>query len=186
MWRTDLMKPRLKEKYEKEILPAMFKELNYKSIMQVPKLTKITLNMGVGTALQNPKELEGAAIDLTRLAGQKSVVTKARKSIANFKLREGQSIGCMVTLRGNRMYEFLDRLLSVAIPRIRDFRGLSRKSFDSKGNYTFGVREQNIFPEIDFDTIVSVKGMNITIVSSAKTDNEALLLFEKFGFPFRK
>ena len=180
------MKPRLKEKYEKEILPALFKELNYKSIMQVPKIEKITLNMGVGSALQNPKELEGAANDLTRLAGQKSVVTKARKSIANFKLREGQSIGCMVTLRGNRMYEFLDRLLSIAIPRIRDFRGLSRKSFDSKGNYTFGVKEQNIFPEVDFDSVVSVKGMNITIVSSAKTDGEALLLFEKFGFPFRK
>jgi len=180
------MKPRLKEKYENEILPALFKELNCASIMQVPRLTKITLNMGVGSAIQNPKELEGAANDLTRLAGQKSVITKARKSIASFKLREGYSIGCMVTLRGNRMYEFLDRLLSVAIPRIRDFRGLSRKSFDSKGNYTFGIKEQTIFPEIDFESVVSVKGMNITIVSSAKTDNEALLLFEKFGFPFRK
>ncbi len=180
------MKPRLKEKYEKEILPALLKELNYKSIMQVPKIEKITLNMGVGTAIQNPKELEGAANDLSRLAGQKSVITKARKSIANFKLREGYSIGCMVTLRGNRMYEFLDRLLSVAIPRIRDFRGLSRKSFDSKGNYTFGVKEQTIFPEIDVENIVSVKGMNITIVSSAETDSEALLLLEKLGFPFRK
>lgn len=180
------MKPRLKEKYEKEILPALLKELNYKSIMQVPKIEKITLNMGVGTAIQNPKELEGAANDLSRLAGQKSVITKARKSIANFKLREGYSIGCMVTLRGNRMYEFLDRLLSIAIPRIRDFRGLSRKSFDSKGNYTFGVKEQTIFPEIDVENIVSVKGMNITIVSSAETDSEALLLLEKLGFPFRK
>lgn len=180
------MKPRLKEKYEKEILPALLKELNYKSIMQVPKIEKITLNMGVGSAIQNPKELEGAANDLSRLAGQKSVITKARKSIANFKLREGYSIGCMVTLRGNRMYEFLDRLLSIAIPRIRDFRGLSRKSFDSKGNYTFGVKEQTIFPEIDVENIVSVKGMNITIVSSAETDSEALLLLEKLGFPFRK
>jgi large subunit ribosomal protein L5 len=186
MWRTALMKPRLKEKYENEISPALFKELKCTSIMQVPKISKITLNMGVGSAIQNPKELEGAANDLSRLSGQKSVITKAKKSIASFKLREGVAIGCMVTLRGDRMYEFLDRLLSVAIPRIRDFRGLSRKSFDSKGNYTFGVKEQTIFPEVDFESIVSVKGMNITIVSSAKTDDDALILFEKFGFPFRK
>ncbi len=180
------MKPRLKEKYENEIVPALFKELGCSSIMQVPRIRKITLNMGVGSAIQNPKELEGASNDLTRLAGQKSVITKAKKSIASFKLREGVAIGCMVTLRGDRMYEFLDRLLSVAIPRIRDFRGLSRKSFDSMGNYTFGVKEQTIFPEVDFESIVSVKGMNVTIVSSAKTDEDALVLFEKFGFPFRK
>ncbi len=180
------MRPRLKEKYQSEILPQLFKELNYESIMQVPRINKITINMGVGSAIQNPKDLEGATADLTKIAGQKPVITKARKSIASFKVRKGHSIGCMVTLRGDRMYEFLDRLLNVAIPRIRDFRGLSRKSFDSMGNYTFGVREQTIFPEIDFDSLISVKGMNITIVSSARNDDEALLLLEKFGFPFRK
>lgn len=180
------MKPRLKEKYEKEIIKQMQDEFNYKSIMQVPKLKKITINMGIGSALQNPKELEGAANDLTKISGQKAVITKAKKSIANFKLRQGHSIGCMVTLRGNRMYEFLDRLLSVAIPRIRDFRGLPRKSFDNTGNYTLGIKEQTIFPEVDFESIVSVKGMNITVGSSAKTGKEALALLEKFGFPFRK
>jgi large subunit ribosomal protein L5 len=180
------MKPRLKEKYDSEILPQMFKDSNYKSIMQVPKIKKITINMGVGSAIQNPKDLEGATGDLTKIAGQKPVITKASKSIASFKVRKGHSIGCMVTLRGNRMYEFLDRLLNVAIPRIRDFRGLSRKSFDGMGNYTLGIREQTIFPEIDYDSLVSVKGMNITIVSSARNDNEALILLEKFGFPFRK
>ena len=180
------MKPRLKEKYEKEIVKQMFDEFKYKSVMQVPKIKKITINMGVGSALQNPKDLEGAVADLGKITGQKPVITKAKKSIASFKLREGHSIGCMVTLRGNRMYEFLDRLLNVAIPRIRDFRGLPRKSFDGRGNYTIGVKEQTIFPEIDYDSVVSVKGMNITIVSSAENSQEALSLFEKFGFPFRK
>ena len=180
------MNPRLKEKYDKNIVPEIMKELKYKSIMQVPKLKKITINIGVGSATQNPKDLEGAVIDLTKIAAQKPVITKAKKSIASFKIRQGNSIGCMVTLRGNRMYEFLDRLLSVAIPRIRDFRGLSRKSFDGLGNYTMGVREQLIFPEIEYDTITSVRGMNITFVISAKSDNEALVLLEKFGFPFRK
>ncbi len=180
------MKPRLKEKYENEIVSEMLKEFNYKSVMQVPKISKITINMGVGSAVQNPKELEGAANDLAKITGQKAVITKARKSIASFKIRQGHSIGCMVTLRGNRMYEFLDRLLNVAIPRIRDFRGLSRKSFDGKGNYTIGIKEQTIFPEVDYDSIVSIKGMNITIGSTAKTDKEALALLEKFGFPFRK
>ncbi len=180
------MKPRLKEKYEKEIVPQMFKEMNYKSVMQVPKIEKITINMGVGSAVQNPKELEGAANDLAKISGQKPVITKAKKSIASFKVRKGYSIGCMVTLRGSRMYEFLDRLLNIGIPRIRDFRGLSRKSFDGRGNYTIGIKEQTIFPEVDYDSLVSIKGMNITIVTNAKSDEEALALFEKFGFPFRK
>jgi len=180
------MRPRLKEKYGKEIVPEMIKELNYKSIMQVPRIEKITINMGVGSAIQNAKELEGAANDLAKISGQKPVITKARKSIASFKIRKGNAIGCMVTLRGNRMYEFLDRLLSIAIPRIRDFRGLSKKSFDGLGNYTMGIREQLTFPEIDYDSVTSVKGMNITIVSTAKNDKEALILLEKFGFPFRK
>ena len=180
------MSPRLKEKYDKNIVPEIMKVLKYKSIMQVPKMKKITINIGVGSATQNPKDLEGAVIDLTKIAAQKPVITKAKKSIASFKIRQGNSIGCMVTLRGNRMYEFLDRLLNVAIPRVRDFRGLSRKSFDGLGNYTMGVREQLIFPEIEYDTITSVRGMNITFVISAKSDDEALVLLEKFGFPFRK
>ncbi|MBE3035932.1 MAG: 50S ribosomal protein L5 [Candidatus Atribacteria bacterium] len=180
------MNPRLKEKYDKDIVPEIMKGLKYKSIMQVPKLKKITINIGVGSATQNPKDLEGAVIDLTKIAAQKPVITKAKKSIASFKIRQGNSIGCMVTLRGNRMYEFLDRLLNVAIPRIRDFRGLSRSSFDGLGNYTMGVREQLIFPEIEYDTVTSVRGMNITFVISAKSDDEALVLLEKFGFPFRK
>jgi len=162
------------------------KESKYKSIMQIPRLKKITINIGVGSAIQNPKDLEGAVIDLTKIAAQKPVITKAKKSIASFKIRQGNSIGCMVTLRGNRMYEFLDRLLSVAIPRIRDFRGLSRNSFDGLGNYTMGVREQLIFPEIEYDTVTSVRGMNITFVISTKSDDEALVLLEKFGFPFKK
>jgi len=180
------MNPRLKEKYDKNIVPEIMKESKYKSIMQIPRLKKITINIGVGSAIQNPKDLEGAVIDLTKIAAQKPVITKAKKSIASFKIRQGNSIGCMVTLRGNRMYEFLDRLLSIAIPRIRDFRGLSRNSFDGLGNYTMGVREQLIFPEIEYDTVTSVRGMNITFVISAKSDDEALVLLEKFGFPFRK
>lgn len=180
------MKPRFKEKYEKDIIPKLLDELKYKNIMQVPKLKKITVNMGMGSALQNPKELEGAVNDLSKITGQKPVITKARKSIASFKLRQGNSIGCMVTLRGNRMYEFLDRLLSVAIPRIRDFRGLPSNSFDGRGNYTLGIKEQTIFPEVDYESIISTKGMNITVVTSAKSNKEALLLLEKFGFPFRK
>ncbi len=180
------MIPRLKEIYSKQIVPEMFKEQGYKNVMQVPRIKKIVINMGVGAAIANPKELEGAVGDLAKISGQKPVITKARKSIASFKLRKGYSIGCMVTLRGNRMYEFLDRLLNVAIPRIRDFRGLSEKSFDGKGNYTIGVREQIIFPEVDYDSIVSVKGMNITITSSARNDDDAMALFRKFGFPFRK
>lgn len=181
-----LMKPRLKELYLKDIVPAMEKEHNYKNIMEVPKLEKISINMGVGSATENIKELESAAEDLAKITGQKPIITKAKKSIAGFKVRVGDSIGCKVTLRGNRMYEFLDRLLNIALPRVRDFRGLSRKSFDGNGNFTLGVREQLIFPEIDYDNITSVKGMNITINTTAESNEEALSLLEKFGFPFRK
>lgn len=179
-------KPRLKEIYQKEMAPEMVKELGYKNVMQVPRIEKITLNIGVGVATQNIKELESAAQDLAKITGQKPVITKAKKSIAGFKLRKGNPIGCMVTLRGNRMYEFLDRLLNVAIPRVRDFRGLSKKSFNGHGNYTIGIKEQLIFPEVDYDSILSIKGMNITITTTAKSDSEALNLLEKFGFPFRK
>lgn len=178
--------PRLKEKYKKEIVPGLLKENGYKNVMEVPKIEKINVNMGVGSATQNIKELESASQDLAVITGQKPVITRARKSIAGFKVREGNPIGCMVTLRGNRMYEFLDRLLNIAIPRIRDFRGLSKKSFDGSGNYTIGIKEQLIFPEIEYDNILSVKGMNITINTSTKSDDKALVLLEMFGFPFKK
>jgi large subunit ribosomal protein L5 len=180
------MEPRLKEKYSKEIVPKMLKEYKFKNVMEVPRIEKISINMGVGSATQNIKELESASQDLAVISGQKPIITKARKSIAGFKVREGNPIGCMVTLRGNRMYEFLDRLLSIAIPRIRDFRGLSRNSFDGHGNYTFGIKEQLIFPEVNYDSILSVKGMNVTITTTAKNDEEALFLLEEFGFPFKK
>ncbi len=179
-------RPRLKEKYISEIIKELMAENKFKNIMEVPKLSKITINMGVGSATQNIKDLEAAAADLAKIAGQKPVITKAKKSVAGFKLREGNSIGCKVTLRGNRMYEFLDRLLNVAIPRIRDFRGLSKKSFDGRGNYTMGLREQTIFPEIDMDSVVVVKGMNITLTTTAKNNEHAYKLLEKFNFPFRK
>jgi large subunit ribosomal protein L5 len=179
-------KPRLKEKYEKEIISQLMKERNFKNIMEVPKLQKITINMGIGSATQNPKELEGAVRDLMKLSGQKPVVTKAKKSIASFKVRAGNSIGCKVTLRGARMYEFLDRLLNIAIPRVKDFRGLPKKSFDGKGNYTLGLKEQTIFPEVDIDEVVSIKGMNITFTINSKSNEDSLSLLEKFGFPFRK
>lgn len=178
------MIPRLKERYNKEIIKEIMKEKGYKNVMQVPRVTRITINMGVGIATENPKELEGAVDDLTLIAGQKPIITRAKKSIASFKVRQGNPIGCMVTLRGNRMYEFLDKLLNIAIPRIRDFRGLSKKSFDGNGNYTIGVKEQLIFPEIDYDNITSVKGMNITLSTDADNDDDARLLLEKFGFPF--
>ncbi len=180
------MEPRLKEKYKKEIVPKMLKEHKLGNVMEVPRINKITVNMGIGSATQNIKELESASRDLAVITGQKPVITKARKSIAGFKLRQGNPIGCMVTLRGNRMYEFLDRLLSVAIPRIRDFRGLSKKSFDGSGNYTIGIKEQLIFPEVEYDSILSVKGMNITITTSTESDDEALFLLDEFGFPFKK
>jgi large subunit ribosomal protein L5 len=180
------MEPRLKEKYKKEIIPKMLKEGKFKNVMQVPRIEKICLNMGVGSATQNIKELESASNDLAVITGQRPVITRARKSIAGFKIRQGNPIGCRVTLRGARMYEFLDRLLSIAIPRIRDFRGLSKKSFDGNGNYTMGIKEQLVFPEVDYDNILSVKGMNITITTSARNNSEALDLLEEFGFPFKK
>ncbi len=176
----------MKEKYIKEIIPRMLKEYKFKNVMEVPGIEKICINMGVGSATQNIKELETASQELAIITGQKPVITKARKSIASFKVREGNPIGCMVTLRGNRMYEFLDRLLNVAIPRIRDFRGLSKKSFDGHGNYTVGIKEQLIFPEVNYDSILSVKGMNVTITTTAKSNEEAQFLLEEFGFPFKK
>ncbi len=177
---------RLKEKYEKEIVSKLFSELGYKSRMQVPKLHKIVVNMGTGEALQNPKILDSAVQELAVITGQKPVITKARKSIANFKLREGMSIGCRVTLRRQRMYEFLDRLVSIAIPRVRDFKGISGKSFDGRGNFTLGIREQIIFPEIDYDKIEKIMGMNITMVTTAKTDEEGKALLAHLGMPFKK
>jgi large subunit ribosomal protein L5 len=177
---------RLKDKYLKEVLPKLMKENNYGSIMQVPRLTKITINVGVGEATQNPKTLEAAVDELTQISGQKPQVNKARKSISNFKLREGQPIGCSVTLRRERMYEFLDRLVNIAMPRIRDFRGVSAKSFDGRGNYNLGLREQLIFPEIDYDKIDKIRGMTVSITTTARTDDEARQLLAELGMPFRK
>ncbi len=179
-------RPRLRERYESEIRAELAKRLGLDNVMQVPRLEKIVVNMGVGRAPQQQSLLEGAVRDLETIAGQRPVVTKARRSIAGFKLRQGQSIGCMVTLRGDRMWEFLDRLISLAIPRIRDFRGLSPRSFDGHGNYTFGVTEQLIFPEIDYDKIDSTRGMDITIVTTARTDDEGREFLAAFGFPFRR
>ncbi len=177
---------RLKDKYFDEILPKLMKEGKYSSIMEVPRLSKITINLGVGEATQNPKALEAAVEDLTQITGQKPVVTRARKSISNFKLRQGMSIGCAVTLRRERMYEFLDRLVNVAMPRIRDFRGISPKSFDGRGNYNLGLKEQLIFPEIDYDKIDKVRGMTISLTTTARTDDEAKVLLTELGMPFRK
>lgn len=177
---------RLFERYKETIVPELMKQFSYSSVMQVPRLEKISINMGLGDAIQDAKILEQAAEDLEIIAGQKPVVTKATKSISNFKLREGMQIGLRVTLRRGRMYEFLDRFISTAIPRIRDFRGVSDKSFDGRGNYTIGVKEQIIFPEIDVDKIARIFGMDITLVTSAKTDEEARALLEQFGLPFRK
>lgn len=177
---------RLKEKYTKEIVPSLKKKFEYKSVMQVPKLEKIVINIGAGDASHNSKLLEAAFNDLTAISGQKPVVTKARKSIAGFKIREGQSIGCKVTLRGENMYNFLDKLITVSLPRVRDFRGLSRKAFDGRGNYTIGIKEQLVFPEIEFDDIVKVRGMDIVIVTTARTNEEALALLEELGIPFKK
>jgi large subunit ribosomal protein L5 len=176
---------RLKEVYKKEIVPALTKQFGYKSPMEVPRVSKVVLNMGVGEAVGDKKLLENAAADMTKIAGQKPVVTKARKAIAAFKIREGYPIGCMVTLRENRMYEFLDRLISIALPRVRDFRGVSGRSFDGRGNYNMGVKEQIIFPEIEYDKIDAIRGMNITITTTAKTDAEAKALLAAFRFPFR-
>lgn len=179
------MKSRLAERYNKEIAPALMKELEIKNKMAVPKLHKVVINMGVGDATQNAKLLDGAVTELGQITGQKPVVTKAKKSIAAFKVREGQSIGAMVTLRGDRMYEFVDRLITLTLPRVRDFRGVSTKSFDGRGNYTLGLKDQLIFPEIDYAKVEKTKGMNVTIVTTAKTDNEARALLKALGMPFR-
>lgn len=179
------MLPRLKEKYIREIVPNMMREFSYKNIMQVPRLEKIVLNVGLGEAVQNIKLLDAVQKELAMITGQKAVVTKAKKSIAAFKLRKGTPIGCKVTLRGNRMYEFLDRLISIALPRIRDFKGVSGKSFDGRGNYSLGLKEQFIFPEIDYDKVEMVHGLDITICTNAKTDQESKALLRHFGMPFR-
>lgn len=177
---------RLKEKYKNEIIPNLQKKFSYKTVMQVPKIEKIVINIGCGDASHNSKMLEACVNDLLNITGQKPVITKARKSIAGFKLREGQSIGCKVTLRGDAMYNFLDKLISISLPRVRDFRGLSRKAFDGRGNYTIGIKEQLIFPEIEFDDVVKVRGMDIVLVTTANTNEEALALLENLGIPFRK
>ena len=177
--------PRLQVQYQQAIVPALMKQFGYKTKMQVPRVTKITLNMGVGEAVADKKILENAGADLQKIAGQKPVVTKSKKSIAGFKIRTGYPIGTMVTLRNRRMYEFLDRLVSVAMPRIRDFRGMSGRAFDGQGNYNMGVKEQIIFPEIEYDKIDMIRGMNITIATTAKSDNEAKALLQAFRFPFR-
>ena len=177
---------RLKEKYLKEVVPSLISKYNYTTKMQAPKLEKIVINMGVGDATQNSKFLEGAIEDLTKITGQKPVVTKAKKSIAGFKVREGQSIGCKVTLRGENMYNFFDKLISISLPQVRDFRGTSPKSFDGKGNYTLGLKEQLIFSEIDYDDVVKVRGMDVIFVTTAKTNEEAFDLLDGLGMPFRK
>ena len=175
----------LKERYKSEIAAQLKEELGLENVMEVPRITKITLNMGVGEAVGDKKVMENAVADMQKIAGQKPVVTMARKSIAGFKIRDGWPIGCKVTLRSDRMYEFLDRLISIAIPRIRDFRGLNRKSFDGRGNYSMGVKEQIMFPEIDYDQIDVIRGMDITITTTARNDEEALALLQAFNFPFK-
>ena len=176
----------LKERYQEEITPALMKSLNLDNVMEVPRLEKIVVNIGVGEALENAKALDAAVEDMTRIVGQKPVITQARKSIANFKLREGRSIGVKVTLRGERMWSFLDRMMNVALPRVRDFRGISPNSFDGRGNYTLGFREQLVFPEIDYDKIDKIRGLEVSIVTSARTDEEGRELLNLLGMPFRK
>jgi large subunit ribosomal protein L5 len=180
------MAARLRQHYTKSVIPGLSKEFGYKNVMAVPKLDKISVNIGMGEATQNAKLMDGAVSELAQIAGQKPVVTKARKSIASFKLRENMPIGCMVTLRGDRMYEFFDRLVNVALPRVRDFRGVSSKSFDGRGNYTLGIRDQLIFPEIDYAKVEKTKGMNISITTTARTDAEGLALLKAMGMPFRQ
>jgi large subunit ribosomal protein L5 len=180
------MAARLKEKYQKEIVPSLMSKFGYSSIMQVPKVEKVIINMGVGEAVANAKALDSAVEDLQTITGQKPVVTRAKKSIAGFKLREGMPIGAKVTLRGERMYHFLDKLMNVSLPRVRDFRGVSSKAFDGRGNYTLGLKEQLIFPEIEYDKIDKIRGMDVVIVTSAKTDEEARELLTQMGMPFRK
>lgn len=176
---------RLKERYQKEITPVLQQKFAYKNVMEIPKLEKIVINIGVGEAVQNSKAIDSAVGDLMKITGQKPIVTRAKKSIAAFKLREGMPIGCKVTLRGERMYEFMDRLLSVALPRVRDFRGISGKAFDGRGNYTLGIKEQLIFPEIEYDKIDKLRGMDVVFVTTAKTDEEARELLRGFGMPYR-
>ena len=176
---------RLQQHYREKVAPALIEQFGYKSPMQVPRLTKITLNMGVGEAIADKKVMDNAVADLTKIAGQKPVVTKAKKAIAGFKLREGQPLGCMVTLRGTQMYEFLDRFVTVALPRVRDFRGISGRSFDGRGNYNIGVKEQIIFPEIQYDKVDALRGLNISITTTAKTDEECKALLVGFRFPFK-
>ena len=177
---------RMRQKYQDEVAPALLKEFKYSSSMAIPRIAAVKLNMGLGEAIANNRLMDAAVEELTAIAGQKPIITKARKSIAAFKLREGMSIGCAVTLRGERMWEFLDRLISIALPRVRDFRGVPTKSFDGRGNYTLGVREHTIFPEIDYSKVDKVKGMNVTFITTAKTDPEALSLLKGMGMPFRK
>jgi large subunit ribosomal protein L5 len=176
---------RLKELYNTEIIPRLMKDFNYRNVMEVPKLEKIVINMGLGEAIQNVKILDSAVVELAAIAGQKAVITKAKKSIASFKLRQGMPIGCMVTLRREKMYEFLDRLVNVSLPRVRDFKGVSGKAFDGNGNYSLGVKEQLIFPEINYDKVDKIKGMNITVVTNARNDEEGRALLKLMGMPFR-
>lgn len=180
------MRSRLKEMYKNEIVDAMIKKFGYKNVMEVPKLDKIVINMGVGEAKENAKVLESAVSDMETITGQKAIITKAKHSIANFKIREGQSIGCKTTLRGDKMYEFLDRLVNLALPRVRDFRGVSANSFDGRGNYALGIKEQIIFPEIEYDKVDKVRGMDVIVVTTAKTDEEARELLRLFNMPFAK
>lgn len=178
--------PRLVNEYKEKIIPALTKRFSYKSIMEVPKIVKITLNMGVGAAVADKKIMQFAVTDMEKIAGQKPIVTMSRKSIAGFKIRDNMPVGCKVTLRGNKMYEFFDRLIAIAIPRIRDFRGMNPKSFDSHGNYSMGITEQIIFPEIDYDKIDTLRGMDICITTTAKNNEEGLALLQQFNFPFKK
>lgn len=180
------MAPRLKEKYKNEVVKTLMERFQYKNIMEVPKLEKIVINMGIGEARDNPKLLESAVKELELITGQKPVITKAKKSIANFKLRQGMNVGAKVTLRGDRMYYFLDKLMNIALPRVRDFRGVSDISFDGRGNYALGIKEQLIFPEIDYDKVEAIRGLDIVIVTTAKTDEEAKVFLEEMGMPFRK
>lgn len=180
------MASRLKVKYKDEVVKSMMERFNYENIMEVPKLEKVVINMGIGEARDNPKIMESAVKELEIIAGQKPVVTQAKKSIANFKLREGMKVGTKVTLRGERMYDFLDKLMNIALPRVRDFRGVSSSSFDGRGNYALGIKEQLIFPEIEYDMIDSIRGLDIVVVTTAKTDEEAKVFLEKMGMPFKK
>ena len=184
--KASAIQPRLKVKYENEVKKALLEQFKYESVMQIPALNKIVVNIGVGDATQDGKRLEEAVAELTQITGQKPIITKAKKSIASFKLREGQEIGCKVTLRGVRMWDFYDKLVSIALPRVRDFRGVSRNAFDGRGNYTLGIKEQLIFPEIEYDKVAKVRGMDIVIVTTAKTDKEAYTLLELMGMPFQR